>query len=53
MQRAPYLLIVGDKEVEAETVTLRTQSGNDLGHFSVSEVVDKLVDEVSRRAAIA
>jgi threonyl-tRNA synthetase len=53
MQRVPYLLIVGDKEVEAETVTLRTQNGNDLGSFSLAAVVEKLADEVARRAAIA
>jgi len=53
MQRVPYLLIVGDKEVEADTVTLRTQNGNDLGSFTLSEVVEKLADEVAKRAAIA
>ncbi len=53
MQRVPYLLIVGDKEVEADTVTLRTQNGKDLGNFTLPEVVQKLVDEVAGRAAIA
>jgi len=53
MQRVPYLLIVGDKEVEADTVTLRTQNGSDLGSFTLSQVVEKLADEVAKRAAIA
>ncbi|MFM8333757.1 MAG: aminoacyl--tRNA ligase-related protein, partial [Candidatus Methylumidiphilus sp.] len=53
MQRVPYLLIVGDKEVEAGTATLRTQNGNDLGSFALPEVAQKLVDEVVGRAAIA
>jgi len=53
MQRIPYLLIVGDKEVEAGTATLRTQNGNDLGSFSIADIVQQLVDEVARRAAIA
>jgi len=53
MQRTPYLLIVGDKEVEAGTATLRTQNGNDLGSFTVADIVQKLVDEIVRRAAIA
>ncbi|HUL11459.1 MAG TPA: threonine--tRNA ligase [Methylococcaceae bacterium] len=53
MQRVPYLLIVGDKEVEAGTVTVRTQRGNDLGSFSLPDIVQKLVDEVTRRAVIA
>ncbi len=53
MHRVPYLLIVGDKEVEAQTVTLRTQNGNDLGSFSPPEVAQRLVDEVARRVANA
>ena len=53
MQRIPYLIIVGDKEVEAGTATLRTQNGNDLGSFTVADIVQQLVDEVARRAAIA
>jgi threonyl-tRNA synthetase len=53
MHRVPYLLIVGDKEVEAQTVTLRTQNGNDLGSFSLPDVEQKLVDEVARRVANA
>ena len=31
MQRVPYLLIIGDKEVENHAVTLRSQQGDDLG----------------------
>ncbi len=53
MQRVPYLLIVGDKEVEADTVTLRTQNGKDLGNFTLPEVVQKLADQIAGRAAIA
>ena len=53
MLRIPYLLIVGDKEVEAQTVTLRTQNGNDLGNFSLPEVGQRLVNEVARRVANA
>lgn len=53
MQRVPYLLIVGDQEVEAQTVTVRTQKGIDLGKFSLPGIVQKLVDEVTRRAVIA
>jgi threonyl-tRNA synthetase len=30
MQRVPYLAIIGDKELESRTVSLRTQKGKDL-----------------------
>ena len=53
MQRVPYLLIVGDKEVEAGAASLRTQNGTDLGSLALPAIVEKLVDEVARRAAIA
>ena len=37
IQRVPYLLVVGDKEVETQTVAVRTRSGEDLGSISVEE----------------
>ncbi|HWP01228.1 MAG TPA: threonine--tRNA ligase [Methylococcus sp.] len=50
MQRVPYLLIVGDKEVGAESVSLRTQDGKDLGVLSLLELEARLVAEVTNRA---
>ena len=50
MQRVPYLMIVGDKELESGTVTLRTQKGVDLGSFALSEVSQKLAAEVAARS---
>jgi threonyl-tRNA synthetase len=49
MRRVPYLVIVGDKEVESDTVTLRTQKGVDLGALSPTELARKLADEVVNR----
>lgn len=51
MHRVPYLIIVGDKELESGTVTLRTQKGEDLGAFTLPEVSKKLADEVAARIA--
>jgi threonyl-tRNA synthetase len=53
MQRIPYLLVVGDKEVEAENVSVRTQKGADLGHFALPDFACKLAEEVEARAAPA
>lgn len=53
MQRIPYLLIVGDKETESETVSARTQKGADLGHFALPDFARKLSEEVETRAALA
>ncbi|QSA95673.1 threonine--tRNA ligase [Methylococcus sp. EFPC2] len=53
MLRVPYLLIVGDKEVEARTATLRTQKGVDLGSYALPEIARKLVDEAASRTISA
>lgn len=42
LQRVPYLLVVGAKEVEAGTVALRSRAGEDLGRMSIADAVDDL-----------
>ncbi len=37
MQRVPYLVIIGDKELEEKNITVRTQKGEDLGGLSVND----------------
>jgi len=49
MQRIPYLLIIGDKELEENTVTLRSQKGDDLGSFSIDDLITRLNDEINQR----
>ncbi|GAA0690340.1 threonine--tRNA ligase [Marinobacterium maritimum] len=49
LQKVPYLLVVGDKEVESGTVAVRTRSGEDLGTMPVDALVEKLVQEVNRK----
>ncbi|MGZ8217582.1 threonine--tRNA ligase [Methylomagnum sp.] len=50
MQRVPYLLIVGDKEVESRTISMRTQKGKDLGSFDLPSLIQTLTEEVASRA---
>ncbi len=49
MQRVPYLVIVGDKELEDQTITVRTQKGEDLGSLSISEFTVRLKQEIADR----
>ena len=49
MQRVPYLVIIGDKELEDQTVTVRSQKGDDLGSFSVDDFVQRLQQEIEQR----
>ncbi|HEX2948650.1 MAG TPA: His/Gly/Thr/Pro-type tRNA ligase C-terminal domain-containing protein, partial [Armatimonadota bacterium] len=45
VQKIPYMLVVGDKEAENETVGVRSQKGGDLGAMSLADFVKKLQDE--------
>ena len=49
MQRVPYLVIVGDKELEDQTITVRTQKGEDLGSLAISEFTERLKQEIADR----
>ncbi|ATJ82910.1 threonine--tRNA ligase [Halomonas beimenensis] len=42
LQKVPYLLVVGDKEVEADSVAVRTREGEDLGTLPVDAFIDKV-----------
>lgn len=48
INRVPYHLVVGDKEVENNTVAVRTRSGEDLGAISIDALVDLLQNDVDR-----
>ncbi len=50
MQRVPYLVIVGEKELESRTITLRNQKGVDLGLFTLSDLIQRLTSELENRA---
>ncbi|MGV6806456.1 MAG: threonine--tRNA ligase, partial [bacterium] len=52
IQRIPYLLVVGDKEVETQTVAVRTRSGEDLGSMSVDDFSRLLAEDVNRRGRV-
>ncbi|PAU79142.1 threonine--tRNA ligase [Halomonas salipaludis] len=45
LQKVPYLLVVGDKEVESDAVAVRTRSGEDLGTLRVDDLIARLVAE--------
>jgi threonyl-tRNA synthetase len=47
MQRIPYLLVVGDREVETQSMAVRTRSGKDLGVFPLDAVRQRLTDEIA------
>ncbi|WOJ94734.1 threonine--tRNA ligase [Congregibacter variabilis] len=53
IQRVPYLVVVGEKEVEAKTVAVRSRNGEDLGTMSIEAFAEILDRDVARRGRIA
>jgi threonyl-tRNA synthetase len=51
LQKVPYLLIIGDKEVEQSLVTVRARDGNDLGQMTIDTVCDKFEQEIINKLA--
>jgi len=49
LQKVPYMGIMGDKEVSADAVSLRSRSGQDMGQMSVDTFVQKLISEIENR----
>jgi threonyl-tRNA synthetase len=53
IQRVPYLLVVGDREIENECVAVRTRTGEDLGSIPLAEFALRLETEVANRGRAA
>ncbi len=49
MQKTPFLLIVGDKEIENDTVSVRARGGEDLGEMSIKEFMDVLKKKINAK----
>jgi len=49
LHKVPYLLVVGDKEVEANTVAVRTRKGEDLGVMSIDAFIELLEGAIAQR----
>ena len=49
LERIPYLLVLGDREVEEGTVNVRTRSGKNLGTMSVDAFIDLVKSAVAER----
>ena len=50
MQKIPYMLIVGDKEVENGVVAVRSRKGGDLGTMTLDAFIEKIAKEVREKS---
>ena len=49
LEKVPYMLIVGEKEVEANTVSIRSREEGDIGAKAVDEFMKDLLDEIENK----
>jgi len=50
LQKVPYMLIVGDREAEADAVAVRLRSGDDLGAIPVADLMARMLKEIEMHA---
>jgi len=50
MQKIPYMLIIGAREVKANTVAVRQRDGQDLGAIPISEFITKIKEQVTKKS---
>ena len=53
LNRLPYQIVVGDKEMAANLVAVRTRGGQDLGQMPIESLVERLLAEVAARSGTA
>ncbi len=49
MEKVPYILVVGDKEVQQNAVAVRERGGKDLGAMPLAEFIDKTQKEIREK----
>ena len=50
MQKAPYMLVIGDREAESGAVAVRTRGGEDLGAMPLDEFIERITGEIKSRS---
>ncbi len=50
LQKVPYMILAGDKDIEAGSVSVRSRSGGDIGAMTVDEFVAKAMREVADKS---
>ena len=46
MQKIPYMLVVGDKEIENNSVSVRSREDGDIGAYGINDFIDKIKKEI-------
>ena len=49
LEKVPYMIVIGDKDVEANAVSVRSRKQGDMGSMSVDDFVNMIVEEVETK----
>ncbi len=49
LEKVPYMLLVGDKDIENNTVSIRDRRDGDIGSMSIEEFIEKITEEVKNK----
>ena len=50
MEKIPYMLVIGDKEMENRTVAVRSRNNGDLGVMETEAFITRLKEEIESKA---
>lgn len=48
IQRVPYLLVVGDREMDEDTISVRTREGEELGNMTAEELINMIEQNIAK-----
>ena len=49
LEKVPYMLVIGDKDIENNTVSVRSRKDGDIGAMSIDEFIDRICDDVNTK----
>ena len=49
LEKVPYMLLVGDKDIENNTVSIRDRRDGDIGSMAIEEFIAKITEEVEKK----
>jgi len=52
LSRIPYILVAGDREIEANSIAVRTRSGEDLGTMTIESLTKILFKEIESKEIV-
>ncbi|MDZ4099110.1 MAG: His/Gly/Thr/Pro-type tRNA ligase C-terminal domain-containing protein, partial [Methylophilaceae bacterium] len=53
LQKLPYLLVAGEREMQSKQVAVRTRKGEDLGSMPIQAFIERLLSEVEAKGSAA